>query len=255
MIKLKTKKEIETMKEGGKILAHILDLITKKIKPGVSTGELNAYAEKLIDEFGATASFKNYKAAWAEHAYPAALCVSVNNEVVHGIPSDRILKDGDIVGLDCGLRYRGLYTDMARTVGVGKISKLAQKLINATEDALVSGIEMLAPGVKLSSISKTIQSKIEKAGFSVVRQLVGHGVGHAAHEDPQIPNYVGGNFPEVILKSGMCLAIEPMVNSGSFEIETLEDGWTIVTADGSLAAHFEHTIAITDGGYEILTLN
>jgi methionyl aminopeptidase len=255
MIKLKTRQEIEIMREGGKILAHILDLVIEKIRPGVSTGELNSYAEKLIDESGSTASFKNYKAAWAEHAYPAALCISVNDEVVHGIPSDRIFKDGDIVGLDCGLKYKGLYTDMARTVGVGKISKSAQKLINATEDALMLGIEMLAPGIKLSLISKTIQSKIEKAGFSVVRQLVGHGVGHAAHEDPQIPNYAGGSFPEVILKSGMCLAIEPMVNVGGWEIETLDDGWTIVTADGSLAAHFEHTVAITDGGYEILTLN
>ena len=232
MIKLKTKQEIETIREGGKLLARILDLVIAKVKPGVTTGELNAYAEELIKKNGAEGSFKNYNAPWAPYPYPAALCVSVNNEVVHGIPSDRILKDGDIVGLDCGLKYKGLFTDMAKTVGVGKISKEAQRLINVTEDALMAGLEALAPGVKLSEISKIIQTKVEKAGFSVVKQLVGHGVGYAAHEDPQIPNYVSKSFPEVVLKSGMVLAIEPMVNVGGWEIETLEDGWTIVTADG-----------------------
>jgi len=255
MIKLKTKPEIETIKEGGKILADILDLVIKKIKPGITTGELNTYAEELIDRSGGIASFKNYDAPWAPHPYPAALCISVNNEVVHGIPSDRVLKDGDIVGLDCGLKYKGLFTDMAKTVAVGKVSKEAYKLIDVTQDALMAGIEALAPGVKLSDISKIIQDKIEKAGFSAVKQLVGHGVGFSAHEDPQIPNYVSKSFPEVILKSGMVLAIEPMVNVGGWEIETLDDGWTIVTMDGSLSGHFEHTIAITDDGYEILTLN
>ncbi len=253
MIKSKTKREIEIMKEGGKILAGVLDSVIKKVKPGITTGELNEYAEELIDRSGGTASFKNYDAPWAPHPYPAALCISVNDEVVHGIPSERILKDGDIVGLDCGLEYKGLFTDMARTVAVGKVSKEAYKLIDTTQDALMAGIEALAPGIKLSEISKIIQDKVEKAGFSAVKQLVGHGVGYKAHEDPQIPNYVGGSFPEVILKSGMCLAIEPMVNVGGWEIETLEDGWTIVTKDGSLSGHFEHTVAITDEGYEILT--
>ena len=243
------------MRDGGKILAKVLDLVIKKVKPGATTGELNDYAEDLIKKFKAEASFKNYKAAWAEHAYPAALCVSLNNEVVHGIPEpNRIIKNGDIVSLDCGLKYKGLYTDMAKSVGVGKISKENQKLINITEEALMAGIEKIAPGVKLSDISKAIQNKVEKAGFSVVRQLVGHGVGFVAHEDPQIPNYFSRSFPEVVLKPGMTLAIEPMVNAGSWEVETLDDEWTIVTADNSLSAHFEHTVAVTEKGYEVLTL-
>jgi len=256
MIKLKTKEEIKTLKEGGKILSKVLDLVVEKIKPGIASGELNEYAEELILKFKAEASFKNYKAAWAEHAFPSALCISLNNEVVHGIPdSDRKIKEGDIVSIDCGLKYRGLYTDMARSVGVGKVSKEAQKLMNVTQDALMAGIEKIKPEVRLTEISKTIQNKIEKAGFSVVRQLVGHGVGFAAHEEPQIPNYLSKSFPEVILKPGMVLAIEPMVNAGSWEVDTLDDGWTIVTADNSLSAHFEHTVAVTESGYEILTLS
>ncbi len=255
MIKIKTKTDLIILQEGGKILATVLDLVIKKIKPGVTTGELNDYVEDLIKKYGGEPSFKNYKAAWAEHAYPAALCVSLNNEVVHGIPEpERVIKDGDIVSLDCGLKYKGLYTDMAKSVGVGKISKENQKLISITEEALMAGIEVIAPEVKLSDISKTIQNKIEKAGFSVVRQLVGHGVGFSAHEEPQIPNYYSKSFPEVILKEGMVLAIEPMVNIGGWEVDTLDDGWTIVTADDSFSAHFEHTIAVTQKGYEILTL-
>lgn len=242
------------MREGGKLLAQILDSVIKKVKPGITTGELNAYAEELIAKSGGKASFKNYQASWAEHAYPAALCVSLNDEVVHGIPDgDRIIKEGDIVSLDCGLEYKGLYTDMARSVIAGKASAAKRKLLSATEDALMAGIGIIKPGIKLSDVSRAIQAKIEKAGFSVVRQLVGHGVGYSAHEEPQIPNYYSRSFPEVILKPGMTLAIEPMVNAGGWEVETLDDGWTIVTADGSLSAHFEHTVVVTDDGFEIIT--
>ncbi|MFA6422254.1 MAG: type I methionyl aminopeptidase [Candidatus Buchananbacteria bacterium] len=255
MIKLKTQEQIKTLREGGKILAEILDLVIEYIKPGITTGELNDYAESLIAKFKGEGSFKNYKAAWAEKAYPASLCVSLNNEVVHGIPDHkRKIDEGDIVSLDCGLIYKGLYTDMAKSVGVGKVSKEARKLMSVTEEALMAGIEKIAPDVKLSEISKTIQGVIEKSRFSVVRQLVGHGVGFSAHEDPQIPNYLSRSFPEVILKPGMVLAIEPMVNAGGWEVDTLDDGWTIVTADDSLSAHFEHTVAVTEKGFEILTL-
>ncbi|MFA6526664.1 MAG: type I methionyl aminopeptidase [Candidatus Buchananbacteria bacterium] len=255
MIKYKNKEQIRTIAEGGKLLAKIMDQVVKKVKPGMTTGELNDYAEKLIDAAGAEASFKNYKAAWAEHVYPAALCISVNDEVVHGIPSPhRKFKEGDIVGLDCGLKYQGLFTDMARTVAVGNISSQAKKLMSVTQEALMAGIKKIKPGRKLSDISKTIQAVAEKNNFSVVRQLCGHGVGFAAHEDPQIPNYWPSyDTRDLTLEAGMVLAIEPMVNAGGWEIDTLDDGWTIVTSDGSLSAHFEHTVAVTEDGYEILT--
>jgi methionyl aminopeptidase len=229
--------------------------VIKRVQPGITTGELNEYAEKLIEAAGAEASFKNYKVAWAEHAYPAALCVSINDEVVHGLPSPkRKLKNGDIVGLDCGLKYRGLYTDMARTVNVGNISTSAKKLISVTQEALSAGIKKIRPGRKLSVVANAIQAVAEKNGFGVVRQLCGHGVGLSAHEDPQVPNYWPAyGINDLVLESGMVLAIEPMVNAGSWEVETLDDGWTIVTADGSLSAHFEHTVAVTANGYQILT--
>lgn len=254
MVKLKTTKEIETMKEGGKILAEVLALVIKKIKPGIGTVELNQYAEELIKNRGGRPSFKNYKTAWAEHAYPSALCVSVNNEVVHGLAEpNRILKNGDIVGLDCGLEYKKFYTDMAKTVAVGKISQEAKKIIEVTEAALLKGIRKIKPGGRLFDISRVIQSYVEQNGFSVVRQLVGHGVGYSAHEDPQVPNYVSREFQDIELQPGLTLAIEPMVNFGSWEVDTLDDGWTIVTHDGSLSAHFEHTVAVTAKGYEIIT--
>lgn len=255
MIKYKTKEQIKTIAEGGKVLAKVLDLVIKKVKPGVTTGELNAYAEKLIEAAGAEASFKNYKAAWAEHAYPAALCISVNNEVVHGIPDDnRKLEEGDIVGLDCGLKYRGLYTDMAKTVAVGKISGEAKKLLAVTQEALMAGIKKVKPGNKLSDVAQAVQAVAQRNGFSAVRQLCGHGVGFAAHEDPQVPNYWPAyDIKDAVLEEGMVIAIEPMINVGSWEIDSLDDGWTIVTADDSLSAHFEHTVAVVADGHLIAT--
>lgn len=255
MVKFKNKEQIKTIAAGGKILAKIMDLVVAKVKPGVTTGELNAYAEELIRSAGGEASFKNYKAAWAEHAYPAALCVSVNNEVVHGIPDDdRKLEDGDIVGLDCGLKYKGFYTDMARTVAVGKISTEAKKLMAVTLEALNAGIKKAKAGNKLSDIAQAVQEVVFRNHFSVVRQLCGHGVGFAAHEDPQIPNYWPAyDVRDLTLEAGMVLAIEPMVNAGGWEVDTLDDGWTIVTADDSLSAHFEHTVAVTEDGGVILT--
>ncbi|MFA5021301.1 MAG: type I methionyl aminopeptidase [Patescibacteria group bacterium] len=255
MVKYKNKEQIKAIAEGGKLLAKIMDLVAKKVKPGATTGELNDYAEKLIEAAGAEASFKNYRAAWAEQAYPAALCVSVNDEVVHGIPlPQRKLQNGDIVGLDCGLKYLGLYTDMARTVTVGQVSPEAKKLISVTREALAAGLKKVKPGGKLSDIAKAIQAVAERNNFSVVRQLCGHGVGFAAHEDPQIPNYwPSPGTRDLVLEAGLVLAIEPMINAGSWEIDTLDDGWTIVTADGALSAHFEHTVAVTADGCLILT--
>lgn len=254
MIKLKTKNEIELMREGGRILAWVVSEVIKKIKPGASTEKLNDLAEKLIKAKGARSSFKNYKTAWSRTPFPSALCISINDEVVHGLPvPDRKIKDGDIVGIDCGLEYRGLYTDMARSVAVGKVAKGVGKLLSITEEALMKGIKQVKPGNHISDISKAIQAHAESAGFTVVRQLVGHGVGYAAHEDPQIPNYLDKTMPDPELRPGMTLAIEPMINVGSWEVETLEDDWTIVTADSSLSAHFEHTVAVTDRGCEIIT--
>lgn len=254
MVKLKTTKEIELMREGGKILAWVINEVIKAIKPGVGTEELTNLAEKLIEEKGARSSFKNYKTAWASTPFPSALCISINDEVVHGLPvPNRIIKKGDIVGIDCGLEYRGLYTDMAKSVVVGVADKGVKKLLSVTEEALMKGIKQIKPGNHISDISRAIQDHVEAAGFSVVRQLVGHGVGYEAHEEPQIPNYVDLSIPDLKLKPGMTLALEPMVNMGDWGVETLEDDWTIVTADGSLSAHFEHTVAVTDKGFEILT--
>lgn len=255
MIKLKTPAEIEIMRQGGKILALVIDDVIKQVKPGISTQEINDLAERLIKKYFAKPSFKGYKASWASYPFPSALCLSLNHEVVHGMPSkEKILREGDILGIDCGLEYRGYFTDMAKTVGVGKISRDTKKLLAVTEEALMQGIKQAKVGNKLSNISRAIQATVEKSGFSVVRQLVGHGIGDKPHEDPQIPNYVDRNYEDIILKRGMVLAIEPMVNVGDFLVETLPDDWTIVTVDSSLSAHFEHTLAVTDKGGDILTI-
>lgn len=254
MIKLKTKQDIEKLRRGGVILSSVLDEVEKNIQPGISTQSLTDLADKLIQEHGGRASFKGYKAAWSDGVYPAALCVSINEEVVHGIPApNRIIKEGDVVGIDCGLEYEGLFTDMARTIMVGKMGPGLKKLVSVTQESLMRAIKQIKPGNKISDISRAVQEHVEKNGFSVVRQLVGHGVGFSAHEDPQIPNFVDRSVPDIVLKEGMVLAIEPMVNVGGAEVDSLEDGWTIVTHDKSISAHFEHTVAVTDKGYEILT--
>ncbi|MEK7167755.1 MAG: type I methionyl aminopeptidase [Patescibacteria group bacterium] len=254
MVKLKNKEQIEKMGRGGNILASVLDAVCKKVKPGIGTKELTLLAEQLIQEKGGKPSFLGYEASWAESLYPAALCVSINQEVVHGLAvPNRILEQGDIVGLDCGLEYEGMFTDMSMTVGVGKISKEARKLIRVAEECLYYGIKRIKPGRKISDISKAIQKHAEENGFSVVYQLVGHGVGFKAHEDPEVPNYFNPQLPDLELKPGMTLAVEPMVNMGGAEIKTLKDGWTVITSDKKLSAHFEHTVAVTEKGYMILT--
>lgn len=255
MIKFKNKEQIAILAEGGKILSRVINEVINQIKPGISTAELNNLAEDLIQGYGAIPSFKNYQPYWSKSSYPAALCISINNEVVHGIPShDRILQSGDIISLDCGLKYKGLYTDMAVTIGVDKISPEAKKLLKVTKEALIAGIKKIKPGRKLSDVAKTINKVITLNGFSAVRQLCGHGVGLALHEDPQIPNYWPSlGIKDVVFEEGMVLALEPMVNMGDWPVKTLDDGWTVVTVDGSLSAHFEHTIAVTKEGHQILT--
>lgn len=257
MITIKTKEEIDLIKKGGKILASVLGMVLKNAKAGVSIKDLDKLAEKLIVEKGGIPSFKNYKSHKDDQPFPSTLCISVNNEVVHGDGTrDIILKDGDIVDFDIGMKYPakgGLYTDMSKTVGIGNISSEAKKLINVTEQSLYVGIKKIKPGNTIADIGEAIQSYVEDNGFSVVRRLVGHGVGKEVHEEPMIPNFKDGKSREIKIKEGMVLAIEPMVNAGGADIKVSPDKWTVVTLDGSLSAHFEHTVAVTKNGFKILT--
>jgi methionyl aminopeptidase len=249
---IKTQKEIEIIREGGKILADVLAKVAKKVKPGVSTYELDKYAYDLIREGGDIPAFLNYKPAGAPKAFPASICISVNNEIVHGIPKkDRILKDGDTVSLDLGLKHKGLFTDHAVTVAVGKISKRDQQLLDATKKALELGIWAAVGGATVGDIGHAIESFVNRK-YGIVRELSGHGVGIKIHEDPYIPNYGKAGKGQKLIP-GMIVAIEPMLNMGSDHIVTADDDWTIKTADGSRSAHFEHTILITEGEPEILT--
>jgi methionyl aminopeptidase len=250
MITLKSAREIEVMRRANVIVAEILAELREKAAPGVTTLELDALAEELTYKKKATPAFKGYQ--MAGRVYPRSLCVSVNEEIVHGIPSGRVLKDGDIVGIDFGVVYEGFYGDSAVTVGIGKISEDARRLLQVTEQALYRGIEHLRDGKRLGDLSAAIQQTVESAGFSVVRAFVGHGIGKRLHEDPPVPNY-GEPERGLRLKEGMVLAIEPMVNAGSWDVKMREDGWTAVTGDGSLSAHFEHSVAVTANGPYILS--
>ncbi|MCU0652011.1 MAG: type I methionyl aminopeptidase [Candidatus Omnitrophica bacterium] len=246
MIPLKSKEDLELLRASGKILAKVMRRLRESVGVGISTSEIDKLAEDLIRQENAEAAFKGYK------GYPASICASVNEEVVHGIPSERKLKEGDIFSLDIGIIYQGYFSDAAITVGVGKINPGLKKLIEATKNALSEGIKQARPKNHLGDISYAIQNYAERHGFSVVRQFVGHGIGKALHEEPEIANF-GLPHSGPVLKSGMVLAIEPMVNMGTWETEILENGWTAVTVDHLPSAHFEHTIAITDNGAEILT--
>ncbi|MBA4495910.1 type I methionyl aminopeptidase [Paenactinomyces guangxiensis] len=246
MIVLKSAKELERMKQAGKIVYLTHQELKKVIRPGITTRELDQLAEKVIRGYGATASFKGY------NGFPGSVCTSVNNELVHGIPGNRKLQEGDIISIDIGACYEGYHGDSAWTYAVGKISPEAEKLLAVTEASLYKGLEQAKPGARLGDISHAIQVVAEQAGFSIVREYVGHGIGQNLHEAPSVPNY-GLPGKGIRLKPGMTLAVEPMVNMGSRFVRTLTDNWTVVTTDGSLCAHFEHTIAITDEGHEILT--
>ncbi len=247
MITIKTDAQIELMRKAGKIVAETLQVIESEIKPGITTGELDSIAEDYIVSRGAKPAFKGYR------GFPGTACISIDEEVVHGIPSERKLVEGQIVSVDLGAIVDGFYGDSAATFAVGEISEEKQKLLDVTKRSLEVGISKVKAGIKLGVVSSSIQEVAEAAGFSVVREMVGHGIGQKLHEDPQVPHFGPVNSGPV-LEKGMVLAIEPMVNEGDFKINQKPDGWTIITADGSVSAHFEHTIAITENGADILTV-
>lgn len=253
MIILKTSDEIAKMRAAGAVVAEILTILEEKIKPGTTTANLNAIAEYEAKKRNAIPVFKNYPNPRGGRPFPGAICASINEEVVHGIPSHRELKEGDILSIDFGVIVNGFAGDSAITVPVGEVDDKAAKLIKVTEEALMLGIKQAVIGNRLGAVSNAIQTYAEKNGFSVVRDFVGHGIGRNMHEDPPVPNY-GRIDSGPILKEGMTLAIEPMLNVGTYKVFTKKDEWTVVTQDGSYSAHFEHTIAITDQGPEILTL-
>ncbi len=247
-VTIKSAREIELMREAGRLLAEVHEELAAFVKPGISTKDIDKYGEELIRNRGCIPNFLNY------NGYPASICVSVNDEVVHGIPSKhRILQEGDIVSLDAGLIYKGYHSDAARTHGVGQISESAQKLIDVTRQSFFEGIKFAKAGNRLHDISGAIGSYAESFGYGVVRDLVGHGIGTALHEDPQIPNFKQLRRG-IKLLPGMTLAIEPMINAGTWKVCWMDDEWTVVTEDGALSAHYENTVLITDGEPEILTL-
>ena len=245
-INCKSDREIGLMRQAGKIVAQVLDVLSATIQPGIKTVELDEIAVKELKKLGGKSSFKGYR------GYPASVCVSINDEIVHGIPGTRVLMEGDIVSLDFGAIYNGYHGDAARTVGVGKIASSTQKLVEATEGALKEGIKAARAGSRLGDLSNAIQVYAEAKGYFVVRQYTGHGIGQEMHEEPLIPNYGTPNTGP-LLKKGMTFAIEPMLNIGTWETKVDDDGWTVRTLDGSLSAHFENTIVIAEGEAEVLT--
>ena len=253
MVELKNKKEIELIREGGKIVADVLKLIGANAKPGVTTLELDRLAEEYIRSCDAEPAFKGYGSS-KHNKFPATLCTSIDDEVVHGIPAQRRLREGEILSIDVGVRKNGFYADSAASFRVGQVSAEKERLLKVTEESLYKGIEQAVEGHTVEDIGSAVQRHVEASGFSVVRDLVGHGVGRELHEEPAVPNY-GKPGRGMRLKEGMTLAIEPMVNYGTWKVKILADGWTVVTEDGQPSAHFEHTIAIVNGKPEILTVS
>ena len=248
MVTIKSKTEIEYMREAGRVTGETLNMLETMLEPGITTIQLDRAAEKFIRSQGCIPSFKGYG------GFPGSVCISINDEVIHGIPGKRALKEGDIVSFDVGACYKGYNGDAARTFGVGEISEEAQKLIDVTRESFFAGIKFAKEGYRISDISAEIQRVAEAAGFSVLREYCGHGIGYDLHEDPEIPNYFQFGHRGIRIKPGMCLAIEPMVNMGKREIFVGDDDWTVFTADGKPAAHYENTVLITDGEPECLTL-
>ncbi|GAB4402208.1 MAG: type I methionyl aminopeptidase [Anaerolineales bacterium] len=247
MVTLKSSRELKLMREVGRIVAQVLEAMKAKAAPGVTTAELNEEAERLIRKMGAIPSFKGY------HGYPAAICTSINEQVVHGIPDGRRLNEGDILSVDVGAIYKGYHGDAAITIPIGTVSPEARRLLEVTEGALWAGIAKARAGLRTGDISAAIQEWVESRGMSVVREYTGHGIGRQMHEDPQIPNF-GRAGTGYVLREGMTFALEPMVNLGTWKTRVLSDGWTVVTEDGKLSAHFEHTVAVTDGEPQVLTV-
>lgn len=248
MVKIRTEREIELIAQSNRIVSETLDMLSKNIKPGISTGELDEMAEKYITNKGGRPAFKGYM------GFPATLCISIDDEVVHGIPNGKNLEEGQIVSIDCGVEMNGYFGDSARTFAVGKVDPVKEDLMNVTKESLMKGIEAAKDGNYVSDIGYAVQSYVEAHGYSVVRDLVGHGIGTELHEEPQVPNY-GVPKRGHRLQAGMCIAIEPMINAGRKEITTDNDGWTVRTRDGKPSAHFEHTIAITKNGARILSVS
>ena len=246
MTKVKTDSEISAMRESGKMLATVLDVVGGAIEPGITTKRLDEIAADELKRLGGNPAFLGY------YDYPAVICISVNEEVVHGIPGSKVIKNGDIVSFDFGVSYKGMITDAARSLLVGPSNKTKQRLIDGTLESLNAGIDALHDGVKVGDIAASVQAVLDEYGFGIVRDLVGHGVGHQLHEEPNIPNY-GRADSGPVLRAGMTIAIEPMATLGSYKVYTAPDNWTIITRDGSLAAHFENTVLITENGAEILT--
>jgi methionyl aminopeptidase len=250
---IKNDQEISSLKASCAHLARILETVLAEAKPGVSTFELDTLAESLMREVGGIPIFKGYGAEGGR-PFPGSICSSLNQEVVHGIPSkSRILKEGDMLKIDIGMRYEGMVSDMARSIAIGEVTAEAKRIMKVTEESLLRGIDTLKPGARVSDYARAVQTHVEKSGFSVVRDLVGHSVGRELHEDLQIPNYLTRDLPDITLVAGMTLALEPMVNAGTYEVEIADDDWTFITADDRLSAHFEDTVLITEEGVEILT--
>ncbi len=246
MTRITTPADLAALREGGQILARTLQLLVTKAQPGTTAAALDALAEETIRAAGGEPAFKGYQ------GFPATVCISINSEVVHGIPGEKVLREGDVVGLDCGVRYRGFVTDATITVGVGKVAKTARKLIEATEQSFWEAVKVIRAGVRTGDIGHAVQTYVEARGYGVVRALVGHGVGKQVHEDPKVPNY-GEAGTGVVLPAGVVIALEPMVTAGHWDVRTAPDGWSVVTADGSIAAHYEHTLVVTDEGCDIVT--
>jgi len=251
MIHLKSSAELEKMRRAGQIVAEVLERMRERVAPGVTTGELNALAEEVIRRNDAIPSFKGYPPG-SPHPFPASICASVNEELVHGIPGPRVLREGDIVSIDVGAIYEGYHGDAAVTLPVGEIAEEARRLLEVTEEALYVGIAQARAGNRSGDISAAIQEHVERHGFNVVREYTGHGIGRQMHEEPQVPNF-GRPGRGVLLRAGMTVALEPMVLAGDYRVRVLEDNWTVASADGRLTAHFEHTILIRDGEAEVLT--
>lgn len=247
MVALKSAREIETMRRSGRITAEVLTELMKAARPGISTADLDAVAERRIRERGGIPTFKGY------HGFRASICASINDEVVHGIPGSRVLRDGDLLSIDIGTTLDGYVSDSAATVAVGSVSQAAARLLDVTQECLMLGVAQMQCGKHVGDIGAAVAAHAERNGYGVVRELVGHGVGREMHEDPQVPNY-GKAGTGMELRPGLVLAVEPMITQGDYRVNVLSDGWTVVTADGKLAAHFEHTIAVTDAGPKILTL-